>query len=67
LLGNILPTREFLASKIAFTGLPAHYEVAEHAEDVEHSGLAGAVPADDQLLGGRLELEIHKAAIIGRV
>jgi hypothetical protein len=67
LLGNILPACEGLAAEIALAGQASHGEVTEHRKDIEDGGLADAVPADDQLLGGRLEFEVYEAAIIGRV
>src|SRR5208283_1536559 len=67
LLDDVLPVRACLASKVVLTRFSARRDVPEHGKNVEHGGLTGAVSADDQLLGGRPKLEIHEAAIVGRV
>ena len=61
------PARACLSPKLVLAWQAPYREVAEHGENIEHRGFAGAVPADDQLLGGRLELEVYEAAIVGRV
>ena len=67
MLGHILPACAGLSPEITLARLSANGEVAKHGEYIEHGGFPGAVPSDNQLLGRGLELEVYKAAIIGRV